>query len=217
VTVPTVSKKSAIMIEKTISRAARTPIRSNPPNSEKLPMRERSGVATTSSGRVGTCSAQPRGFTPSAVKVGPTFAIASMMIASTVVAMMPMSSAPRTLRTTSTPVSSTPTTNTRSGQPASWPSMPKLIGTTPSWARRMKPASTRPMIVRKKPMPTAIDVFSCGGIASNTARRKPVRTSTVMSRPSSTTRPMISGQESWVAAKTATIALMPRPVARAKG
>ena len=64
----------------------------------------------------------------------------------------------------------------------------------------MTPASASPMMVRKKPMPTAIAVFSCGGIASKTARRKPVSTSTVISRPSSTIRPMISGQESWVAA-----------------
>ena len=45
-------------------------------------------------------------------------------------------------------------------------------------ARRMKPASTSPMIVRKKPMPTAIAVFSCGGMASKTAWRKPVSTRT---------------------------------------
>ena len=49
-------------------------------------------------------------------------------------------------------------------------------------------------------MPTAIAVFSCAGMASKTARRKPVSTSTVMIRPSRTTRPMISGQDSWVAA-----------------
>ena len=111
-------------------------------------------------------------------------------------------------------MSSRPKTKTSIGQPASWPSTPKLISGMPG---RMMPASARPMIVRKKPMPTAIAVFSCGGMASNTARRKPVSTSTVMSRPSSTTRPMISGQDSWVAAKTATIALMPRPVASANG
>ena len=66
-------------------------------------------------------------------------------------------------------------------------------------------------------MPTAIAVFSCGGMASKTARRNPVSTSTVISRPSSTIRPMISGHDSCVAAKTATIALMPRPVASANG
>ena len=136
-------------------------------------------------------------------------ATASTMIARTVVATMPMSRPPRTFRTTSTLMSSRPKTKTRIGQPASWPPTPKLISGMPG---RMMPASASPMIVRKKPMPTAMAVFSCGGMASNTARRKPVSTSTVMSRPSRTTRPMISGQESWVAANTATIALMPRPV-----
>ena len=129
-------------------------------------------------------------------------------------ATMPMSSAPLTRRTTSTLVSSRPTTKTRIGHPASWPPTPKLISGMPG---RMMPASASPMIVRKNPIPTAIAVFSCGGMASNTARRKPVSTSTVISRPSSTIRPMISGQESWVAAKTATIALMPRPAASANG
>ena len=40
-----------------------TPIRSKPPNSEKLPISDRSGVSTTLSGSVGTCSAQPCAFT----------------------------------------------------------------------------------------------------------------------------------------------------------
>jgi len=41
--------------------------------------------------------------------------------------------------------------------------------------------------------------------------------STVISRPSSTIKPMISGQDIWVAAKTPTIALIPRPAATANG
>ena len=67
-----------------------------------------------------------------AVMRGPTSATASTMIAKIVVATMPMSSPPLTLRTTSTLISSRPKTNTRIGQPASWPLTPKLIsGTLP--------------------------------------------------------------------------------------
>ena len=62
------------------------------------------------------------------------WAIASTMIARTVAATMPISSAPLTLRTTSTLVSSRPSTKTSIGQPARLPVAPKLIGRVPARA-----------------------------------------------------------------------------------
>src|ERR671912_983085 len=54
-------------------------------------------------------------------------------------------------------------------------------------------------------------------MARNTATRKPVSTSAVMIRPSSTTRPIASAQDIWDATATARKALSPRPVASAIG
>ena len=64
---------------------------------------------------------------------------------------------------------------------------------------RTKPASTRPMNVMNRPMPTAIAVLSWRGTASKTSLRKPVNTSTRMMRPSSTTRPIASAHVIWLA------------------
>ena len=66
-------------------------------------------------------------------------------------------------------------------------------------------------------MPTLIAVFSCAGMARKTAVRKPVSTSTVMMRPSSTTRPIASAQLICEASEKATNAFSPSPVASANG
>ena len=89
-------------------RTTSQPARPNEPSTLKCPSRERSGVPTILSGSSGTFSAQPVGFACRADR-GPTFAIASTMIASMVVPTMPIRIAPFTLRATSTMVSSRPT------------------------------------------------------------------------------------------------------------
>ena len=86
-----------------------------------------------------------------------------------------------------------------------------------SGMRRTKPASTRPISAMNRPMPTLIAVFSWVGTARNTALRKPVSTSTRISRPSSTTSPMASCHDIPDAIEKATNALSPRPVASASG
>ena len=111
---------------------------------------------------------------------------------------------------------------TNDGQPSSWPSMPSPTGTVvpaASGMRRTKPALTRPMKAMNMPMPTTIAAFRLAGTALNTAVRKPVRTSTSMVRPETTTRPMASAQVSpgFAATVTAMKALTPRPVAMANG
>ena len=89
-------------------------------------------------------------------------------------------------------IESRPTTKTSSGQPVRKPPMPSSTGTGPPAGLRTKPASTRPMIVMNRPMPTLIAVLSWAGMALKTACRKPVSTSTVMMMPSRTTRPIAS-------------------------
>jgi hypothetical protein len=67
------------------------------------------------------------------------------------------------------------------------------------------------------PMPTAIAAFSSAGTAVNTAVRNPVAASSMMISPSTTTRPIASGQLTRGAIVTATRVLMPSPVAIANG
>src|SRR6266542_1244003 len=172
-------------------------------------------------GRRGTVRPQPVGVTlPAASTLGGTSAMALTMIAKMVVAMMLSRIAPRTRRATSTTVSSSPTQNTSVGQPASRLPMPSCTGTgvlAASGMRRTKPASTSPMNAMNRPMPTLMDCLRASGMASITAWRRPVATSTVISRPSSTTRPIASGQDIWPASWKATTALSPRPAAMANG
>ena len=119
-------------------------------------------------------------------------------------------------------VSSRLTTKTSTGQPASSPPVPRPTGTVvpaASGRRRTNPALTRPISAMNRPMPTTIPVFSPSGTALNTAVRKPVATSTTITRPARTTRPITSGQvrPGVVATVMATNAFTPSPVARAKG
>lgn len=151
---------------------------------------------------------------------GPALTIASRTIAKIAVATMPMRIAPLTLRANSTPVTTSPTTKTRVGQLAIEPLMPSPTGTVvlaASGRRRTKPASTRPMKVMKRPMPTAIAALSSFGTALNTAVRTPVTTSSSTTRPLTRMRPIASGHETFAATETATNELMPSPVASANG
>ena len=66
-------------------------------------------------------------------------------------------------------------------------------------------------------MPTEMATFSWAGTAWKTASRKPVSTSTRMTRPSSTIRPMASAQVICAAIENATNAFSPSPVASASG
>jgi hypothetical protein len=163
-------------------------------------------------------SCQPEGLTVSGgVKEAPMSNAASTTIASTVVAMIPSRIAALVRRATSTAVSSRPNTKTTVGQPLRSPPTPSSTGTGPVPVRRTNPASTRPMSAMNRPMPTLIAVFSATGMALKTATRKPVSTSSPMTRPSSTTSPIASAQLICDATENVTKALSPRPVAIANG
>jgi hypothetical protein len=132
---------------------------------------------------------------------------------------MPIRIAPRTTRTSSTDVSSRPATKTTVGQPASAPPTPSSTGTGPPAGLLTKPASTKPMNVMNRPIPTLIAVFRADGTAWKIAVRCPVSTSTEMMSPSSTTRPIASAQvmPGSLAIPKVTKAFRPRPVASASG
>ncbi len=113
-----------------------------------------------------------------------------------------------------------PNANTSTGQPSRKPFAPSWTGTVvlaASGMRRTNPASTSPMSAMNRPIPTLIATFSWAGTAWNTALRKPVSTSTRMTRPSRTTRPIASAQDMPEAIVNATNAFSPRPVASANG
>ena len=71
--------------------------------------------------------------------------------------------------------------------------MPSSTGVGPL-GFRTNPASTRPMKVMNRPMPTEMAVLSWVGTARSTAVRNPVSTRIVMMMPSMTTRPIASAQ-----------------------
>ena len=138
----------------------------------------------------------------------------------TVVARIEIRIAPLTLRTHRAITSTSPITNTTTGQPWRLPPSPSWTGTVDlaaSGIRRTKPASTKPISAMNRPMPTEMAIFSWAGTAWKTACRKPVSTSTRISTPSITTRPMASAQVICVAMETATKAFRPSPVASASG
>ena len=219
--VPMVSKKSASSRVNTSSSAASTPTRSKEPNSEKSPSSDRSGRSTTESGRVGVLSCQPLGLlSVGDTNEGPTSNTASMTTASRVVTTMPIRMAARVRRTTRMPVSSRPNTNTSVGQPDRAPAGPSCSGTVvpaASGMRRTNPASTSPMSAMNSPMPTLMAVLSCIGMALKTALRRPTSTSTAMTSPSRTTRPIASAQLICEAIENVTNTFRPRPVATANG
>ncbi|CAB4807876.1 unannotated protein [freshwater metagenome] len=219
VIVPIVSKKSASNSVKTINKADTTEILLNEPKRLNWPSSPKSGVATTESGIAGTFKPQPFGFTlpvaPS--KLGPIFNEDSITIATTVETTIPIRSAALTLRTMSPIIRSRPKPKTRTGQPTKDPPSPRVTGTGPAAVRRTNPASTKPIKAIKRPIPTDIATFNCVGTALNTATRNPVRTKTVMIKPSRTTKPIASAHVICEAMPTATKVFNPRPVASASG
>jgi hypothetical protein len=116
--------------------------------------------------------------------------------ASTVAARIPISSAPRTRRVYNQMINRSPTRNTAIGHPWSSLAVPSCSGGTGSVVEVTNPASMKPMIVMKRPIPTAMACLSANGTASITARRKPVNTRARMMTPSVTTTPMASGHVS---------------------
>ena len=158
-----------------------------------MPSSERSGKSITLLGSFGTLRLHPLGLTLSPETDGPTLATASTMIARTVEPRMPSRIAPLTFRTTRTRVSSRPRTKTADGQLTSLPPIPRLTGGDEALPRT-KPASTKPINARNRPMPTPVAVFNWVGTERKIAVRSPVSTRTVMTRPSMTTRPIASAQ-----------------------
>ena len=218
---PIASKNTESRIANTSREAISPPTEVKAPNRSTLPSRCRSGAVH--SGREGAIRDQPVGTAfPSASTEGPMWNTASSTLARIVAATMPIRMAPRTLRITRTAVSSSPTTKTSTGQPSSSPPVPRPTGTVVSAAsgsRRTNPALTRPISAMNRPMPTTMPDFSASGTASNTARRKPVTTSSSITRPARVTRPISWGQVSpgVVAMVMETNAETPRPAATANG
>ena len=98
--------------------------------------------------------------------------------------------------------------------------MPSWTGTVVWKASGMRVttrASTKPISAMNRPIPTEIATLSCWGTAWKTALRKPVSTSTRITMPSRTTRPIAAPHVDWRAIELATKALRPRPVASASG
>ena len=91
--------------------------------------------------------------------------------------------------------------------------VPAAVGLTTT------PAFTNPMNAMNKPMPIPMDRLRSMGMAFRTASRKPVSTSALMTKPSTTMTPMAWGQVSLLATTraNATKALSPSPAASAKG
>ena len=112
-----------------------------------------------------------------------------MIAAITVVATIPISRPPRTFRTTRIEHNARPIANVRIRSVVRLP----LIATTVPSPRTTTPAFTSPMTARNRPMPIAIERFRSIGIASTIAFRSPVRTRTVITRPSTTITPIASG------------------------
>ena len=194
-TVPTVSKKSDSNSVKTKRIAATAEILLKDPSRLNEPSNEKSGVAINFSGSAGTFSPQPFGLTLSgATKFGPILNALSIMIANTVALTIPISSAPLVFLTIRATIRSKPITKTTIGQPTRLPPSPSCTGTGPVPVRRTNPASTRPMSAINNPIPTEIAYLSCCGTALKTAWRKPVKTKTVMIKPSNTTSPIASAQ-----------------------
>ena len=208
ITVPIVSKKSDSITEITIAAAVQKPSElKNPklnfPTSEKFgdPVRcEKPGHAAEPS--VNT----PRCFT--------SFTI----VATIVVATIPISSAPLTRRATSALVRNRPKTKSASDQDRKSATI-VTGGTGPGCACTTTPALTRPMNAMNSPMPIPIARFRSIGIALRINSRRPVNTKIVIKIPSATITPIACGQvsPSVPTKENATNALSPRPAASAKG
>ena len=207
--VPIVSKKSASITVNTSRTRATGPMCTKAPTMSNWPSSEKSGSAKTPS-KVGGELKPPGLSSPRP----PMCMVFSRITASTVEARIEIRMAPRTLRTCSTIASTRPKTNTRIGQVPRLPSE-RMVPPSPT----TKPALVSPMSVMNRPMPTPIAVFSGAGTARKTAVRNPVSTRIRMSTPSITMTPIASAHvtSGIVAIEYATIALMPRPAAIARG
>ena len=189
---------------KMVITAVAAPIRPNTLKSSPPPNVEKSGGAMREAGTTaipGVENARPpvKPFAPMATRV---------------VSRMPRSSAARSRAAMKAVVRRTPVTATRVGALVRSPNvtgMPVPCLTNPP--------EYRPMKRMKRPMPTPMARFRARGIAFTTASRKPVRTSTVMTRPSRVITPMAAGQGSFSPATNwnATAAFSPMPDAMARG
>ena len=94
------------------------------------------------------------------------------LVATTVVATIPISSAPLTRRATSALVRSRPKTKSASDQERKFATM-VTGGTGPGFACTTTPALTRPMNAMNSPIPIPIARFRSIGMAFSTASRKP--------------------------------------------
>ncbi|XYX71183.1 hypothetical protein ACAD37_02068 [Clavibacter nebraskensis] len=141
----------------------------------------------------------------------------STTMAMSVVATMPMRSAPGTRRAMSTPMITRPRMKTTVGSEAMEPSIPRASGEAGTPVPRTKPESTKPMNAMKRPMPTVMAVLSSRGTARKIRVRSPVVASSTITRPLMTTRPIASGHVTSPTTLTARNELMPRPAANANG
>jgi hypothetical protein len=202
--VPIVSKKSDSITARIAAVAVASPSTSNTPKL-KLPNNEKSGVLTILSG----ITAIPCSNT--AESPNPWFT----MIANTVVARMPISSPPFTVRTTSVDVMARPTTNTRTWRferfGFSVIRVASLFTTIPPL--------TNPMIARNNPIPIPIARLRSMGMAFRTASRNPVSTRSVMIAPSITMTPIACGhvRPNVATSENVTNAFSPSPAAIANG
>ena len=123
--------------------------------------------------------------------------------------------APGIFRTNRTMVNSRPPRN------RNWPGVVGKTGATigvPPWGVAMNPPPTNPMNRMNRPMPAPIAFLSASGTAFMTASRKPTMTSSVTTRPSRTITPIAPcGVRPRPVREKATIALIPRPAASARG
>ena len=172
--VPIVSKKSESMTEKIASSAVTVPRRVKKPKSIR-PNVEKSGACTSAWGSWAAPGvANP--FQPASTPL--------RTMATTVVTTIPIRSAPRTRRASSTAVRTKPTRNTTIGRPVS---VPRPTGNGPAAGLTTKPDVKNPMKAMKSPMPMPIARLSPIGTAVIIASRKRVRTRIVMARPSHST------------------------------
>ncbi len=82
----------------------------------------------------------------------------------------------------------------------------------------ISPPFAKPMNRMNRPMPTPIERFSASGTAFMMASRRPITTRTVIATPSRTITPIApAASRPFAVSEKATIALMPRPAARANG
>src|SRR2546428_604480 len=204
--VPIVSKKSESMTEKMASSAVTVPRRANKPKSSR-PKVEKSGACTSAWGSW----AAPGVAKPFQPAKSPLSAMAT-----SVVTMMPISSAPRTRLARSTAVRMNPSRNTTMGKPFS---TPRPTGNGPAAGLTTKPDVKNPIKAMKSPMPTPIARLSPIGTAVIIASRKRVSTSTVMATPSQNTTVIACGHVSPRPATSskATTAFSPIPGASANG